>query len=151
MLGEEYLRNYLFVDPKVQVSLMIRVACYWCVCFLGVAFVLFGWQSISVLDGTFVERITAVLHNDGPVLFALLMLLPLLVIDVVRLSNRFVGPMLRLRRSIRELARGDDVPPLEFREGDFWPEIADEFNALRARTLAATCPESSVAPQSRRS
>ena len=41
-----------------------------------------------------------------------LALLPLVVVDVLRLSNRFVGPLLRLRRSLRQLARGEYVEPI---------------------------------------
>jgi hypothetical protein len=40
-----------------------------------------------------------------------------------------------LRRSMRELANGKDVDPIEFRDADFWPEVAQEFNAVRARML----------------
>ena len=47
-----------------------------------------------------------------------------------------VGPLLRVRRSMRALARGEAVEPIEFRGGDYWKEIADEFNAVRARVLA---------------
>jgi hypothetical protein len=37
---------------------------------------------------------------------------------------------------MRELARGEDVEPLEFRSTDFWLELADEFNAVRVRLRA---------------
>jgi hypothetical protein len=55
------------------------------------------------------------------------------IYDVVRMSNRFCGPLFRLRRSIRALSRGEHVDPISFREGDFWPEIAQEFNTLLVR------------------
>ena len=69
----------------------------------------------------------------GPALMASLLLLPLMIVDVIRFSNRFVGPLVRLRRSMRELARGECVGPIEFRDADFWQEIAEEFNAVRDR------------------
>jgi hypothetical protein len=31
------------------------------------------------------------------------------------------------------LARGEEVAPLEFREGDFWQDFAREFNAVASR------------------
>jgi len=55
------------------------------------------------------------------------------IVDVVRLSNRFTGPLLRLRRSMRALARGEQVEPIRFRDNDFWHDFAEEFNALAAR------------------
>ena len=56
------------------------------------------------------------------------MLLPMVLGRHRALSNRFTGPMLRLRRSMRALARGEHVEPIEFRGGDFWQEFAAEFN-----------------------
>jgi len=61
------------------------------------------------------------------------LLLPLVVYDIVQMSNRFCGPLFRLRRELRALARGEHVEPISFREGDFWQEFAQEFNALLAR------------------
>ena len=57
-------------------------------------------------------------------------MLPILLLDVLITSNRFAGPLYRLRRSMRALAAGEHVQPVVFRDGDFWHEIADEFNAV---------------------
>ena len=69
----------------------------------------------------------------GPALVASLILLPMVIIDIIRTSNRFCGPLLRLRRSMRALAQGERVEPIRFRKGDFWGEFAEEFNAVVAR------------------
>ncbi len=61
----------------------------------------------------------------------------------MRLSNRFAGPMLRLRRSLRALGRGEYVEPLEFRGADFWQEFADDFNSVLRRVQAVQTPPSS--------
>ena len=50
------------------------------------------------------------------------------MLDTIRFSNRFVGPVTRLRRAMRSLGTTDDVAPLQFRDNDFWAEAADEFN-----------------------
>jgi hypothetical protein len=49
------------------------------------------------------------------------------------LSNRFVGPMYRLRGAIRDVARGKDIQPLKFRNDDFWQDVAGDFNDLLER------------------
>ena len=54
----------------------------------------------------------------------------------MRVSNQFVGPLYRLRRNMRELAAGESVRPIKFRDGDFGHEFADEFNEL-ARKMQA--------------
>ena len=71
----------------------------------------------------------------GPAAIASFLLLPLVILDTIRFSNRFVGPMLRMQRSMRDLARGEEVEPIEFRGSDFWQDFANEFNAVRARML----------------
>ena len=37
------------------------------------------------------------------------------------------------RRALREMANGEPVRLIHFRAGDFWSEVADEFNAVAAR------------------
>jgi aconitase B len=63
----------------------------------------------------------------------MLTLMPAFLLDVVRFSNRFAGPIVRLRRFLRELGENGEVPPLKFRDDDFWMEIAKEFNVCRER------------------
>jgi len=69
----------------------------------------------------------------GPACVLSLILLPLVIVDILRFSNHFVGPLMRLRRSMRRLARGEHVDPIKFRGSDFWQDFADEFNAMLAR------------------
>ena len=53
--------------------------------------------------------------------------------DSFRLSNRFAGPIGRVRHALHELAEGKPFVPIELRKGDFWPEIAQELNAAVER------------------
>jgi hypothetical protein len=127
------LRKHLFVDPKIQGTLMARVVFYWIVCLLGITLMLLCWRIVTGPPRMFATHLDEMWLNYGPAVIASFLLLPLVIMDVLRLSNRFVGPLLRLRRSMRQLGRGEEVEPIEFRETDFWPEFADEFNAIRLR------------------
>jgi hypothetical protein len=127
------LRTHLFVDPKVQGALICRVIFYWVICLLTIALMLLCWRIITGPARMFYTHFGDMWFFYGPAAIASLLLLPLVIVDVIRMSNRFVGPLLRLRRSLRALARGEDVKPLEFRDNDFWHDFADEFNAVRAR------------------
>ncbi len=60
-------------------------------------------------------------------------ILPTFVYDSMKLSNRFAGPVMRLRESIRDLAQGESVEELKFRDNDFWRELSDDFNAVAKR------------------
>jgi len=126
-------RKKLFVDPKVQGALVLRTALYWVVCLITITLMILCWRILTGPARPFYTHFDDMWFNFGPALVASFVLLPLVIIDIVRLSNRFAGPLVRLRRSMRALARGEEVPPITFREGDFWQDFADEFNALRAR------------------
>ncbi len=52
--------------------------------------------------------------------------------------------MLRLRRSLRALGRGEHVEPLEFRGADFWQEFAEDFNSVLRRVQTAPRPPVAV-------
>lgn len=123
-------RQHLFVDPEVQGALVARAIIYWVLCTLSIALLLLCWR---VLTGP-VRPIWFHLENlwffHGPALVASVIVLPVAIMDMVRVSNRFAGPMIRLRQGMRSLAEGRSVPPLKFRKDDFWYEFAEEFNAV---------------------
>ena len=129
----KHVRKQLFVDPKVQGALVGRVILYWLICIITITLMLLCWRIVTGPARMFYMHFNDMWFFYGPAMLASLALLPLVVIDIIRLSNRFAGPLLRLRRSMRELAQGEHVDPIVFREGDFWQEFAEEFNALAAR------------------
>jgi nitrate/nitrite-specific signal transduction histidine kinase len=55
---------------------------------------------------------------------------PATLLDFLRLSHRWVGPIYRLRTSLQALNPGEAVKPLAFRDGDFWQELAGDFNQM---------------------
>ncbi len=43
-------------------------------------------------------------------------------------SHRVAGPLHRLQRHMADISEGKTVSDLKFREGDYFPELADQFN-----------------------
>ncbi|HZZ29263.1 MAG TPA: hypothetical protein VFE46_14795 [Pirellulales bacterium] len=127
------IRKRLFIDRKVQGALMLRAVEYWFCCLLTVALALLAWSLITGPDQPLVQFFLDSWRFFLPTAVVSLLILPLLVYDILRLSNKFTGPLFRLRRELRRLAAGEQVPPMHFREGDFWPDLADEFNAVAQR------------------
>ena len=134
------MRRQHWVDSHVQGTLIRRILFHWCSFFVATL------MSVSVMQMllgdpnlTLMERIMQ--PSAGLILIGLiaLTLFPAFALDTIRFSNRFVGPIARLRRSMRELAAGQEVRELKFRSDDFWGEVADEFNLLadRVRQQAA--------------
>ena len=127
------LRKQLFIDPKIQGALVVRVVFYWVVFLIAITLMLLCWRIVTGPARIFYTHVDEMWFFYGPAAVASFLLLPLVIVDIVRLSNRFTGPMLRLRRSMRQLARGEHVEPIKFRDTDFWHEFAEEFNAVLAR------------------
>jgi hypothetical protein len=126
-------RKRLFVDPKVQGALVTRVVLYWFVCLITLTLMLLCWRIVTGPARMFYTHFDDMWFHYGPAAVASLLLLPLVAIDIVRLSNRFAGPMLRLRRAMGELAQGRHVEPVEFRDDDYWHDFAEQFNAVARR------------------
>ena len=63
----------------------------------------------------------------------LICIFPAFLLDTIRFSNRFVGPVGRLRRYLRQLGEEGNTEPLNFRGGDFWAEMAEEYNVVAKR------------------
>jgi hypothetical protein len=72
-------------------------------------------------------------HRFGPCFVILLMVLPVVVHDTVKFSNRLAGPLLRLRNAMQRVANNEHVRPIQFRKGDFCQDLAEHFNAALLR------------------
>jgi nitrogen fixation/metabolism regulation signal transduction histidine kinase len=64
------------------------------------------------------------------------------IVDTIKLSHRFAGPIYRMQQTIRSLARGGAFTPIKFREFDFWQNMAEDFNQMVERLTAAKPAES---------
>jgi HAMP domain-containing protein len=125
-------RKRLFIDRQVQGALLFRTVVYWFFLLVAASLVMLGVYAITEPGGTFLEYYGLVVQRHGAVAIATLVLLPLVIYDVLVTTNRFAGPLYRMRRAMRALAAGEHVEPLQFREKDYWREMADEFNAIAA-------------------
>jgi hypothetical protein len=128
-------RRKLFVDKDVQGTLLYRIAIYWCFSVLTICLITLCAQAITQPSRPFLEYFAfdKFFLQYGPLVLASLVLVPLVMFDVVAISNRFVGPLFRMRRSMRALAADQEVEPIYFREKDFWQEVAQEFNLVVGR------------------
>ena len=127
-------RKRFLVDPKLQGTLLLRAFGYWCFCVITFSLILLCWDAATGPPQPFLEyfRVHDLWREHGTVMLAGAVLLPVLLLDVLLTTNRVAGPLYRLRRSLRAMAAGEHVEPVEFRKGDFWQEVAEEFNAVAA-------------------
>jgi len=121
-------RRRIFVDPPIQGVLISRVALYWLICMLIQVLLVMLLSVGSGMTDELYQRTHVRL-----VVVSSLFTLPLLMLDITKLSHRWVGPIYRLRTAMQALATGEAVQPITFRKGDFWPELASDFNAVLRR------------------
>lgn len=126
-------RKQMFVDARVQGMLLLRTVAYWALCLLTITSMVLVWRIVTGPARIFYTHFDDMWFHMGPALVSAALLLPLVLLDVLRQSNRFAGPLYRLRNSMRLLSLGLPVEPIKLRKGDFWHEAAEEFNALLAR------------------
>lgn len=129
-------RRRLFVDFKLQGVLLAHTAIYWLYCLLSVTLTATCWVVFAHRPGSSAELFGTLWGYFGPAMVGSILLLPLVLMDCLRLSNRFAGPMVRLRVAMHRLANGESVQPVKLRDGDFWWEFAEDFNRVLARGLA---------------
>ena len=134
-------RRQLWVDAKVQGTLLLHVILYWFYCLLTVMVMALVCIVFSKRPSTSVDLFQELWLNCGPALLGSVLLLPLVLLDCLRLSNRFTGPMMRLHREIKALADGEVSRSVQLREGDFWLEFDEDWNRVVARYSSAGSDE----------
>ncbi len=140
-------RRHYFVDAKLQGALVARVVLYLVVVMFDIGATFAFWRLITPQIRLLSPHWEALWFEYGLAAVVALLLLAVVITDIIRFTNRFVGPILRLRRSMRAVARGEHVEPIRFRHNDFWQELADEFNAVLARVQQPTAEAAHAAPE----
>jgi methyl-accepting chemotaxis protein len=126
-------RNRWYIDPQVQGLLVWRGFAYWISIVAVMASLLLLWNACSAPDRSFSEDLQAMWSQYQLPLLAAMIILPLFLLDIVKISNRFTGPVARFRKALRALSHGEAIQLLHFRADDCWQELAEDFNAVAAR------------------
>ncbi len=144
-------RSKSLVDPEVQGSVLKKVAMHWLLLFLCNTIALVIWVRLfEQPDAAWGDTLRDCLQRYLPFFVVTIVLLPAFVWDTLKLTNRFAGPILRLRLALSDAADGRIVAPLHFRQNDFWREIAENFNSVLSRvTVAETTTSTPSSNQSR--
>ncbi|MFO0923760.1 MAG: hypothetical protein U0905_14870 [Pirellulales bacterium] len=118
-------RKRWLIDFEVQYSLLRQIALHWSAFMLANAVAMFIWfRFFESPLGTWDETFTKFASSYFPMLIVSGALLPIFLLETIKLSNRFAGPIMRLKQTIAHAAAGEKVTPLHFRHGDFWTSLA---------------------------
>lgn len=123
-------RRRVVADLQTQRVLAIRMVLH-CILFMVVGGIIASvneYMANSAMNPQLLREFLT--RNFVSFSYAILALLPLLIYDSMKLSNRIVGPICRLRDTMRKISRNEQVTPLNFRSGDYWQQVPREFNAM---------------------
>ena len=124
-------RSRALVDPEVQGGVLRKIAIHWVVFFVCNTLALMIWiRLFEQPDASWNQTFGDTLRRFLPFFVITTALIPAFVWDTLKLTNRFAGPILRLRSALSDAARGLRVEPLHFRTNDYWQEIARNFNTV---------------------
>jgi hypothetical protein len=134
-MGSDFKRSRLWVDPPFQARLLLRLGLY----FLLYTFLLWHLTFACDLlahfardgqDTGIVEHYIQFFAKHTPLLFAMVVVLPSFLYNMLKFSHRVAGPLFRCRRIMQEMAKGQVVPEFKPRKHDLMRELFDAFNLL---------------------
>ena len=124
-------RKQLVSDREVQGGLFRRLSGQWLLLLLANGLGLAFWVRLYEMpDASWQTTLEEAFARYLPFLIVSFSLLPAFAWDINRTTNRFAGPIGRLRTALADAARGKKVAPLTFRSNDYWTSIARDFNQL---------------------
>ncbi len=130
----ELKRKQNFVDGSVQGGLVRRIFLHWLLFFFVTAMaVLILKTLLGDPSLPFAERFQTEVREFTFLGIIFVAIFPAFMLDTIRFSNRFVGPIHRLRRHLVELGSVGETAEIKFRDNDFWQGIAGEFKVVQER------------------
>jgi hypothetical protein len=126
-------RKKQFIDANVQGALARRIIVHWLVFLMVAALAAFVLQVLSNPFRPLLAHARDLWWTHGPFLLVLVFLMPVFIVDTIKVSHRFAGPIFALRRAIREIVQGKPPRKLKFRRKDFWHDLAEDYNAMLLR------------------
>jgi hypothetical protein len=135
-MSERPIRQQLLVEKDVQVSLILRALLYGTACMTYFTVIQFFTQAMNH-PGIQVSEIFLSLTDEAIYWVpGFLVLGPLMVYDMLRITNRVAGPIYSMRREMRTIVEGESGRGLKFRNDDYWDSLATDFNAFRKEIIA---------------
>lgn len=151
------LRRRVFVDRSIQGRIVGRIAMYWLLYHLVLWHGLFVFRYVQYLSGTMEGKPHQTLgevyghfaDDYYPLAVIAMVTFPIFLFEVVRMTHRVAGPILRFKNVMKSLLDGEHIPPLKLRPRDLLYAFQDMFNRFtrefqRRGTALATAAERSA-------
>jgi hypothetical protein len=126
-------RKQLVVDRKVQGAILKRVFVYWLFCVLFIMTPLVLVNTLRQPELNLGEHFKSIWSQYWLSFIMAALLLPMAIMDALRLSHGFIGPIYRLRRELEQYTQRPDISFSKFREDDFWSSLMGDVVRFEER------------------
>ena len=137
-------RKHVWID-RFQTRLVLRIGAYLCLLPIVLLNLLFAWKLAVEGVRNPSAQLMELLREYVRLGVCLVIVMPVMLWDAIRFSHRLVGPLIRFRRCVRDITKGELVRPIKLRDGDHLNDFRDEFNemleTLQSRGVAVLRPE----------
>lgn len=129
-------RRKYYVSSPIQGRLITRMAAYWCVYHLVLWHAMFLYRFLqyrdSLADGApevpWWNLYTAFAFENSTMLICAVLVFPIILWDMIHLTHRVAGPLVRFQNTLRRMSEGEEVKEVKLREGDMLDDLRDAFN-----------------------
>lgn len=134
MLGKLLPRKRLFVSGRIQGQLVFRLGTYWVLYHFVLWHALFAYHFLhqrfsgETAGVSFQEMYGSFVLQYYPIILCAIGMFPIFMIDLLRLSHRIAGPLVRFTHGMRGMIAGDEVRRVRLRKGDLLTEFESTFN-----------------------
>ncbi len=129
-------RKRIWIDPSVQGVLVGRILIYWTAAILYFSIAVGLSHYFENPQWSFSQLAHAWLETVGPWIPSAVLMMPLVVYDVIRLSHQFVGPVHRAKNQLRRIAQSPNCTPFVLRTDDYWSELIEPINNVQNHILS---------------
>ena len=119
----EYRRKRLVIDREIQGKFMARLGVYWVLSAASCVQIVIVWWHMAYLPEAASQFVVLILAFNA-------MLLPVCLLDMMRLTHRVAGPLYRIRTALNRLVDNQPIEPIKLRKNDFLKDLADRVNTL---------------------
>lgn len=139
------LRKKQLINWKIQGSIVARLMLYLCCYNVAILFLLVvAWgarASVAALsEAPTVNEPAAWSSQAVPLIGVMCLLLPFILWDLVRLTNRVAGPLYRFQSVMKHFVKTGTLPTATLRDGDLLTEFEINFNEF-VEAVHALYPE----------
>lgn len=142
MAAKDHRRKKEFVNKKIQGKLLVRLAVYWIVYHVMLWHAMFLYRFMyyrgEVLAGgrslSFSQLYSQFVETHFSLIVCAVLVFPVILWDMLKLSHKVAGPLVRFQHALRQLGRGEYVERISLRKGDLLTDYQDAFNEFLDQT-----------------